>query len=369
MYWPHPHRVASSSAKAVRHDGDEVVVQALPSLHGESFSDVDAYRVVRDLPDPSASRSRWSRPLRFVRDPLRRVRARRRLLREGFDVLHVETITYEVDAADLPRLARRMAVVLMVHDVLPHRSPWPEVISDRLHRRVYRSGAHLVVYHRVLADQLIEQFGVAADRVHVIPIPVSLVAESAESAGSTDLRMLLFFGSLRPNKGLQVLLDAIALGLPSGIRVVIAGTGDAELEASARSCAATHPHVEAEIGLISAARKRELFREASAVVLPYTSFAAQSGVLADAYAAQVPLIVSDVGAIGPTVSDEATGLVVPPNDAPALIAAIAEFVASPASRWEHALALAAQRHNPATVGAQLREVYRLALADRRARPT
>ena len=57
-----------------------------------------------------------------------------------------------------------------------------------------------------------------------------------------------------------------------------------------------------------------MFSRASWVLLPYVSFHSQSGVLADAYTYRVPLVVTDVGAIGPTVRSDGTGFVVPPGE-------------------------------------------------------
>src|SRR5262249_8129237 len=130
--------------------------------------------------------------------------------------------------------------------------------------------------------------------------------------------MLLFFGTMRANKGLDVLADALtALGPAFEADVVIAGTGDASVIAMLQRTLGAHPNVRLEIGGVDDARKRQLFSTARWLLLPYTSFHSQSGVLADAYAYRVPLAVTDVGAIGPTVRADATGLVVPPGNADA----------------------------------------------------
>jgi glycosyltransferase involved in cell wall biosynthesis len=94
-------------------------------------------------------------------------------------------------------------------------------------------------------------------------------------------------------------------------------------------------------------------------VLPYTSFQSQSAVLQDAYANSVPLIVSDVGALGSTVRSEGTGWVVPPSDANALAEAIIESLRDdPAAKQAGAnMAKVAAQRTPALVGASLRRLY------------
>jgi glycosyltransferase involved in cell wall biosynthesis len=122
------------------------------------------------------------------------------------------------------------------------------------------------------------------------------------------------------------------------------------------------PHVHLEFGRISAERKRELFGGASFVLLPYVEFHSQSGVLADAYAYRVPLIVTDVGAIGPTVRDDATGYVVQPGDADGLADALLR-AARRGRTFTAALDAAAARHDVSVVGPALRTIYELAASD------
>jgi glycosyltransferase involved in cell wall biosynthesis len=102
------------------------------------------------------------------------------------------------------------------------------------------------------------------------------------------------------------------------------------------------------------------------VVQPYTSFASQSAVLQDAYAHHVPLVVSDVGALGETVREDLSGWIVPPGDpatlAETLLAAIRD--AGARARASGAMARVAAARTPELVGVQLRAVYETAIARR-----
>src|SRR5207253_4105308 len=115
-----------------------------------------------------------------------------------------------------------------------------------------------------------------------------------------------------------------------------AGRGDADIEEELRRASDDDPRLHVEIGHASIPRKTELFRETSVVVLPYTSFASQSGVLHDAYAHGRPVVVTDVGALGDTVREDGTGLVVPPGDPVALGRAIASLLADHDALARHA---------------------------------
>jgi glycosyltransferase involved in cell wall biosynthesis len=365
-YWPHPHRVASPLCLAVRGPGDSLVVHALAPPAGESLDPITEYDVIRDLPDPAVSgQGALRRALRPIELASGRSRARARVVRQGFDVAHIGNLTYQTDWADLARLRRRVPLVSDVHDVRPHRSTLPARLETSLLRTTYRNAGHLIVLHEVLKDEMVADFGINPERVHVVPHVLDASATRDPSISRPARPRFLFFGTLRPNKGIDVLIDALtALGPGFDADVVIAGAGDAETTTKLTQRLGGMPHVTLEFGRVSALRKRELFSQVSWVLLPYVSFHSQSGVLADAYAYGVPLIVSDVGAIGPTVRADGTGFFVEPGDADALADAMLKATATTDAAFAEPLAAAAGRHHVSVVGARLRAIYELAVAER-----
>ena len=188
---------------------------------------------------------------------------------------------------------------------------------------MYGHAGDVGVYHESLADELCADFGLDAERVHVVPLPVDATALRDTSVAKPDRPLFLLFGTLRHNKGIDVLLEALTLlGSDLQADVLIAAHGARANELRLSECAATLPNVEVGLGFTTQSAKR-LFLAASCVVLPYTSFHSQSAVLADAYAYRVPVVVSDVGAIGPTVRGDRTGIVVHPRDPTDLAAGLA----------------------------------------------
>jgi len=117
--------------------------------------------------------------------------------------------------------------------------------------------------------------------------------------------------------------------------------------------------VSAEIGFIDPVRKDALHRQASLIVLPYTEMHSQSGVLADAYAYRIPIVATDVGAVGDTVRDDGTGWVVPPSDPPALADALRSAVKDTSALRAVASAIdrVAEEYSYEKVGARMREIY------------
>ena len=136
-------------------------------------------------------------------------------------------------------------------------------------------------------------------------------------------RSLLCFGVVRRNKGVHVLLEALQ-GL-SEYRAVVAGATQeatyAEQLTQQASGLASGQFV-FDNRFIGQEEMSGFFNRCSAVVLPYTDFAAQSGVLHDALAFGVPVVATSAGALGESVIEMGIGEVAPPNDAAALRAAI-----------------------------------------------
>jgi glycosyltransferase involved in cell wall biosynthesis len=222
---------------------------------------------------------------------------------------------------------------------------------------MYTRADALVVHHAALSERLMQKFGVPEERIHVVPHQVFPVGQVPDHPPD-DPPTVLFFGAFRPNKGLSTLADAMQRLETDDIRLVIAGRGEASLERLVTDLAQRDSRVHVEVGFATLERKRELFSEASLVVMPYTSFSSQSGVLHDAYGHCRPVVVTDVGALGETVREDATGLVVSPQDPGALADAIR--TALQPSIWEaHAAAERRIRteRSPTAVGRRLREVY------------
>ena len=126
--------------------------------------------------------------------------------------------------------------------------------------------------------------------------------------------MVLFFGLLRPYKGIETLLEAWR-GI-EGAELWIVGRPRMPLEPLRARAPASVRFVPR---YVSDAELPAFFRRADVVVLPYsrTERFDQSGVLATALAFGKPTVVSDVGGFGEVAAAGAARLV-PPDDPGAL---------------------------------------------------
>ncbi len=341
--------------------GDRLTVQCLATFRGEVLdTEATGYEKRRDLPDMDhRARRRVSRAADRTMVHVRRAWRRHRLATSGgYDLVHIETLV-PLDALTLPLLARRVTVVAVVHDVEPHERRLPPRLQRAILRRIYAAPDRLVVLHPSVGERLATTFGIDPARIAAIPHPLPGPFTPNEPADRSPIRVLAF-GSLRANKGTDVLLAALDRLPPGLVELTVAGQGDPAIARAVEQAAARRTDVVARLGYADPATKEALYQDADVVVLPYLpAFGSQSGVLFDAYRYGVPSIVSDVGAIGPTVRDDGSGWVVPAGD----VAALARALETAATDTEARRAAAARtraaavRSEEEAVGAALRTVY------------
>ncbi len=139
--------------------------------------------------------------------------------------------------------------------------------------------------------------------------------------------LVLYFGYIRKYKGLMTLLDALPETVERlGAKAIIAGEfyDDREPYLAKIRAHALAPHLILADRFIPDDEVNLYFSAADVVVLPYLS-ATQSGIVSIALHYDLPCIVTDVGGLPEVVHHQKTGLVVPPDDPPALAQAMVEF--------------------------------------------
>ncbi len=158
------------------------------------------------------------------------------------------------------------------------------------------------------------------------------IADHGAGLPPVGLPTALFFGGLRPSKGIEDLIDAWAhvryeidarlkiCGEPQGIdptdlRDRIERTGVAV-------------SVEVDARYQPMEQVADLMRQATVVVLPYRS-AAASGVLQVAYTFGVPVIATAVGTLTEDIKHGETGLLVEPGDISGLARALVKMLSDP----------------------------------------
>lgn len=293
------------------------------------------------------------------------------------DVVHVQSTIPMLDQYVLPRFAKRHRVVMTVHDVLPITET-RSVGSKRALQRVYRCACHLIVHSGNCRQELIQFAGVDPGSVSVIPHgvrPASVLPGKAEARARLGLpendEIVLMFGGIRKSKGLDLAIRALAEAAKCRphLRLLVAGSAprDGGLNDYRRIAEETkvRDRVEWRIGFIPEGEVPYYFRASDLVLLPYTLFHSQSGVLLQAYKYGVPVVTTDVGALGETVRADGTGVVADSLDPSALARELAKLLDTPEllTRYSaNALAKVAGPYNWANVARQTIEIYRRVVA-------
>jgi glycosyltransferase involved in cell wall biosynthesis len=215
----------------------------------------------------------------------------------------------------------RPAVAVICHNVLPHETR----PGDRALTKALLARADVVLTHTDEQAALACELGATDVRAAELPPHVpGTTAGRTEGAAAEQNRGgngLLFFGFIRPYKGIGVLLRAVAQ-VPD-VRLTVAGEaweGEEKLRALVDELGLAE-RVDLRLAYVPSDELEQLFRDADAVVLPYTSGTGTQQVrLAQTHG--VPVIASRVSTIPEQVTDGEDGLLVAPGDVEDLAAAI-----------------------------------------------
>jgi glycosyltransferase involved in cell wall biosynthesis len=306
---------------------------AVPSPEGYEVREL-FYRRARGAP---GSRTRAAgKLLQHVPDMLRY-----RAVARCAEVVHFQWLA--VQAVDRWLLPDR-PTVLTAHDLLPREARPGQAWAQR---RLYDAVDAVVVHSMYGRSLLVDRLGVDPSKLRVIhhgafthltqlEHEMGLPDELAGVGGP----VVLFFGLLRPYKGIETLLEAWQ-DVP-GAELWIVGRPRMPVDALRARAGANVRFVSR---FVSDAELPAFFRRADVVVLPYTRTERLdwSGVLATALAFGKPTVVSDVGGFGELASEGAVRLVAP-DDAAALRSALVGLLGDAAERESLAAsALAAAR--------------------------
>jgi len=164
-----------------------------------------------------------------------------------------------------------------------------------------------------------------APRARVTVLPNAVVLPHSGGARSESGR-ILFLGRLEAAKGVEELLDAVALLAPRfpALHLVLAGSGELDTWRRAAAKRGIVSRVELTGWIDAAARSAQLAR-AAVFCLPSHAEGLPMALL-EAMAAGKAVVASRVGAIPEALLDGVNGLMVPPRDAPALATALARVL-------------------------------------------
>jgi glycosyltransferase involved in cell wall biosynthesis len=215
--------------------------------------------------------------------------------------------------------ARGTPAVAVVHNPIPHEE---RPFDGRLTRLGLRGVCAALVPPGPAAGDLRRLM----PHVPVVPmsIPPLIELERAPLPPGPPWR-LLFFGFVRPYKGLELALDAVAelCRRKTPVELTVAGLfwGPVEPWRQRVAAAGVADQVSLQPGYVPDAEVQELVASHHVVVAPYRT-APQSAIVPLAYAVGRPVVATSVGGLAEQVIEGVNGAVAPPDDASAFADAV-----------------------------------------------
>jgi glycosyltransferase involved in cell wall biosynthesis len=269
-------------------------------------------------------------------------------------------------------------IVLTAHNVNQARREGTDTRLNRATLRIqYRLADHIFVHTEKMKLELIEDFGVPPARITVIPFGINnsvpdtglAPAEAKQKLGVRDgKRVLLFYGRIRPSKGLEYLIAAFRQNLtrPDNYQLIIAGRPDKceEYWAAIRKTIqedVQRGRIVLRAEIIPDDETEAYFKAADVLVLPYREIF-QSGVIFLGYNFGLPVLAADVGSLKDDIVEGKTGFVFRPEDPVSLARTIEKYFASDIyrelnSRRQEIRDYALERHSWDLVAQMTMSVY------------
>ena len=234
-------------------------------------------------------------------------------------------------------------IVYTVHDLLPLEADG-HLDYDALDK-TYRKVDALIVHSESNKKELVSAFDIDPNKIYVIPHGSNDLffsdREIAKERAREELglsrknKVILFFGIIKPYKGLEYSVEAfreVREQVDNVMLLIVGKIADREPEgfkyysdliARLSAC----EDVLCVEDYVSLEKIALYFAASDVVALPYVKNYT-SGVLLSAYAAGRPVVVTDTGGLKEGVQIGKTGFVVPPKDTKALARAIIETIES-----------------------------------------
>ena len=297
--------------------------------------------------------------------------ALRRIVREQ-DV-RVVHFSYAIEQYPvLARLAREMGLKVVTTF---HGSDVNNTLEDPATRymveELVAASDHITAVSRTLADRLKAAIPEIAPRLTVlhngVPTAFAAAADGPRATDALTTRWeVLLAGQLTPRKGGDVLLDALALvreEIPT-VHAAFAGSGRFESELRAHVVRLGLGANVEFLGNLSRENLSAAYRATKVLVIPSRSEGLPL-VLLEALWLGVPVVATAVDGLPEVVRDDVNGLLVPPDDAPALADALRRILLDTGLRQRlsgQARASIADHFSPEATTEKYAEVYRMVLA-------
>lgn len=229
---------------------------------------------------------------------------------------------------------KKVPIVCTIHDPYQHIGL---KISNRYYeditqRWIVSQSSKFIIFGKRLKQLLTKRYNIPLESIEVIPHGeysfYKRFKPKVRILNNKKRRFIriLFFGTIRKNKGLEYLIKAepIISEKFSDYKICIAGKFQGDVDYY-KGLIQNRDKFEIIDKYVPNNQVADIFETSDIVVLPYIS-ATQSGVLHLAFGFGKPIVASDVGSISEVLEDGKTGLLIPPCNEKLLARAILELL-------------------------------------------
>jgi glycosyltransferase involved in cell wall biosynthesis len=334
------------------------------------------YAYFRGLENPRLVKyPRLRRGLRAISYPLGHWHVLNQARRSRPDLIHIQWSRLpQLDLWLIQQLKKMsLPIVHTVHDVVPLFAM--DTKTNAL-EAVYNTADKLIVHTKANLEDFLDVYpDIPENRVSVIPLIEFTEVDTPPGASKREARqklglpmddpVILFFGSIRYYKGVDILVKAFekARTHTKQLQLLMAGKAD-PLESSKIPSVAelkTLPNVHLHEGFIPHHDLWAYYMAADVIVHPYRHIY-QSAALITAMGFGRAVIVTDVGGMPETI--DGNGWIIPPEDVDALADTLLEAVADRERlkvMGQRSREIVKEKHAGEVVAKQLIEIYRALL--------
>jgi len=248
-----------------------------------------------------------------------------------FFALQYFTISFVV------KFLSKSKILYICHNIIPHERRFGDKLLTKI---AFYFVDYFLVQSKTVENEL-KQFNKKNKPYILTPHPVyNIFGENVDKDTSIDYidnkykirlrnkKIILFFGYIRKYKGLMNAINAVGIlkNNHPDITLLVAGEfyGDSRPYFDRISELDAGNNIIVISDFIPDEDVKYFFSASDAVLLPYSS-ASQSGIVQIAYHFEKPVIASSIAGIAEVITNEKTGLLVPPDNSDALAKAIEKY--------------------------------------------
>jgi len=259
------------------------------------------------------------------------------LLKERPNIIHIQWFKFTYFELFLFQFLKlfNIKIVYTCHDVIP---PDASKLEVKFYSGMFNKMDLIFTHSEVSRKEIINQFHIDENKIRKITFGnYNIVADnynkdklkSRESLGlSTNDNIIMFFGSIRKYKGLEILINAFRktkeINGVQRLKLIIAGGGFCKFFRLANEhldYIKNNRDIILDIDYCDYNRMGQYFAATDLVVLPYKRIS-MSAVLATSLSFGRPIIATEVGGLPEYIIPNETGFIIPSNDVDMMVQTI-----------------------------------------------